>query len=70
MKTTSERVVAEMYRFFDQKTLTRVAFAKEVGVSRMQLHNIMTGVHPPRGARLRKIVWVLDKYGHDLPEDL
>jgi transcriptional regulator with XRE-family HTH domain len=69
-KTISEIVVAEVNTFFQTSTMSKAVFAKECGITRMQLWNIMNGKYPPRGARLKRIIWALDKYGHPLPEGL
>jgi DNA-binding XRE family transcriptional regulator len=65
-----QRIVQEMHTFFDNGTLSKTAFAKEIGVSRQQLHNILNGKYPPRGTRLKRIIYALDKFDHPLPDDL
>jgi hypothetical protein len=65
-----EFILGELDTFFANGTLTKVQFSKEIGISRQQLHNIMHRKYKLRGARLKRVIWALEKYGHPLPEEL
>jgi len=65
-----QRIVQEMHKFLDNGILTKTEFAKEIGISRQQLHNILNGKYPPKSTRLRGIIDCLIKFKHPLPDDI